>query len=195
MKTRQTGRAPGIKAFTLVELLVVVVILAVLMGLGVPAVQRSLEKARATTCLSNLRQIGLALASYAGDHEQELPNLVLLGRSSKSEDVPVMDTVLLPYVGNSPEVFRCPSDNKKYYEDSGCSYFWFGAYSTPTDEEGVTNLKLPVLDFKPIGTEGLTKEETKDPGKIPLVSDKDPFHDRGTVRHMLYADGSVRALR
>lgn len=195
MNTQRPGRGPRKKAFTLVELLVVVVILAVLMGLGVPAVQRSLDKARATQCLSNLRQIGLALASYAGDHEQELPNLALLGRSSKSEDIPVMDTVLLPYAGNSPEIFRCPSDNKKYYENTGCSYFWFGSYSTPTDTDGVTNLKLPVLDFDPIGTEGLSKEQTKDPGKIPLVSDKDPFHDRGTVRHMLYADGSARALR
>lgn|GEM_PF-498765 len=182
-------------AFTLVELLVVITILAVLMGLGVPAVQRSLEKAHATTCISNLRQIGLALSSFASDHEQELPDLVLLGRSAKSEDVPVMDTVLLPYTGNSTDLFHCPSDNKKFFENTGCSYFWFGTYSTPTDTDGVTNRRLPVLDFNPIGTEGLTREETKDPGKIPLVSDKETFHEQGKVRHMLYADGSVRALR
>jgi len=56
------------KGFTLIELLVVMVIIALLVGLLLPALARAKEEARKTQCRSNLRQIGLATMMYAGDN-------------------------------------------------------------------------------------------------------------------------------
>jgi len=59
--------------FTLIELLVVMVIIAMLIGLLVPALGRAREEARKTQCRSNLRQIGLAIMTYANDNRGFTP--------------------------------------------------------------------------------------------------------------------------
>jgi prepilin-type N-terminal cleavage/methylation domain-containing protein len=61
------------KGFTLIELLVVMVIIALLVGLLLPALGRAREEARKTQCRSNLRQIGLGMMMYANDNGSRLP--------------------------------------------------------------------------------------------------------------------------
>jgi len=61
------------RAFTLVEVLVVVAIIAVLASILFPVLSRARAKARQTACSSNMRQVGLALAMYADDHDGLLP--------------------------------------------------------------------------------------------------------------------------
>ena len=61
------------KGFTLIELLVVMVIIALLVGLLLPALGRAREEARKTQCRSNLRQIGLAINTYANDNRSYTP--------------------------------------------------------------------------------------------------------------------------
>lgn len=87
-------------AFTLVEMLVVIGIMALLIAMAIPAIQRVRAAADRTACLSNLRQLGIAMHHYHTDH-QHLPP----GRYNNSRDansVLSLWTQLLPYVEQDP---------------------------------------------------------------------------------------------
>jgi prepilin-type N-terminal cleavage/methylation domain-containing protein/prepilin-type processing-associated H-X9-DG protein len=116
MNARKTG-------FTLIELLVVIAIIAILAAILFPVFAQAREKARQTSCLSNLKQIALALKMYSQDYDERLfasGNLPADGDSSWDNRRPDGTNIVRmmggglswfcqPYIKNE-QIFRCPSD-------------------------------------------------------------------------------------
>lgn len=121
--------------FTLIELLVVIAIISLLAAILFPVFAQAREKARETTCVSNLKQIGLAVRMYVQDYDETFPifhayNSAIAPWQPGHKGV---EMELDPYT-KSKQIFRCPDDNgspfqktdapgtESYYEAYGSSY-------------------------------------------------------------------------
>jgi prepilin-type N-terminal cleavage/methylation domain-containing protein len=128
------GRFTG---FTLIELLVVIAIIAILAAILFPVFAQARDKARQATCLSNLRQIGMALVEYSQDYDETHPGVWFGPPSLAAWSQPSNATLfykwmdaIYPYVRNE-QVFNCPSDqfNKKYVFRNRDGSNGYGSYT------------------------------------------------------------------
>jgi len=165
------------RAFTLVELLTVISIIALLAGLVLPSFQGALEAGRRTRCVTNLHAVGLGMKMYLHDSDDVMPvaaQMPSLGLNDYPRIVDVLAECL-----SDPEVLRCPSDPQaKYFRAEGSSY----EYNS-------------MLGGRRLSDSHFVRRFGEH--KVPMMYDYEPFHGKaGKVgaTNCLYADGHVDDL-
>jgi prepilin-type processing-associated H-X9-DG protein len=182
--------------------MVVIAIIAALIGIAVPSLTVVRQRATKTACMSNLRQIGLAIDSYRADFRNVYPMARYIPSPFFSGDTdPSLPTLLEPYLptsgagggggdgGGSRSVYLCGGDNGYVHARCGTSYMYRVGIAGQTIEE-----------FFPVKHWGLAVSE------VPIANDFDGgtfdledgqvlnvpyFHD---LRNLLFADGHVGNL-
>jgi len=177
-------------AFSLLEVLVVLVIVALLAALGAPEYGRMMERAKSAACMGNLRAVGAALGSYLSDHDGRMPyinNPDPYPIYSEDDDLPEEVTPITlveafgPY-GIPNRGFRCPSDAamNNQFAKLGTSYEWIPRI------DGEQSVAPKVLARR-------GQLVTRKINRIVVLREFDPVHFGRSNR--LYGDGRVIAVQ
>lgn len=169
------------RGFTLVELIIVIAIIALLVSLMIPQVSKYTERSRSVVCMNNLKNIGVAVTAYAGEHNNAYPFVELDTNdpvyTTNYQALPMLDT--LKTYGADERVMKCPSDvaGPNWYASRSNSYQW----CPMADGESGANLVMYRRDgtAKPVSAK-----------RVLIAMDYDSVHYGRANR--LYADGHVK---
>ena len=155
-------------AFTLIELLIVITIIAILAALLFPVFAKARDKARAINCVGNQRQLALALTMYAGDHDETLPK-AFFGAPMEPGLYRWME-VLVPYTKNA-QLLTCPTAEEVVYVPNTVSQY--GGYVC---NRGYFGSDVPdgQPTTPPFQTFGVSFAEIAEPSQTILLGDGVP---------------------
>ena len=170
------------RAFTLVELLVVLGIIAILAALLSLSTCRSIGAANAIKCAGNLKAIGTAFQLYATDHNNRLPQSVYPSANEGYHQL------LLPYLNNNGAIFICPLvKNPNYPAEPTYGMNWY------YDNANLATIRVSqvILATETRGADGRgsdrADEASGDPGELDSGR-------HGGEANYLFADGHVECL-
>ena len=203
VKRRKTHPWIGRSVFTLIELLVVIAIIAILAAMLLPALQKARDKAKESSCLSNLKQHGNAMLNYCDDNKEFVPLAELAGGTYNglaTAGNPAWFVKVGPYLGArsvnfyqnelpAPKVFICPA--AKHADTTQSSYCvpWYVAKGAPKQGEfrcgKVTQMRKPSQKVYLTETAMAAQFNSSDRGNY--VSK----HDGEKVQLLTWFDGHV----
>lgn len=168
------------QAFSLVELLVVMAIVAMLLTISMPEFNKTLDRARSTACAANLRQIGVATLLYVGENNSTYP-IIETNPANPVYPEEIEARSMLETLGDyglDAAALRCPSDlgGPNNFAKFGSSYDW----RPIVDDENSLN---PII-YTRRGARRVS------PKRIRLVTDYEAVHNGRMNR--LFADGRVQ---
>jgi len=147
------------RGFTLIELLVVIAIIAILAAILFPVFARARAKAKAMTCLSNMKELALACQMYADDFD-ETTGVWDAGPSGRSY---TWVSLVMPYVKNT-ELFGCLSNDVKYRQDPRGAWNtrYYASYAVNSSRHGVSTTNClgsyNIYCYRPLSTIQLPAE-------------------------------------
>jgi prepilin-type N-terminal cleavage/methylation domain-containing protein/prepilin-type processing-associated H-X9-DG protein len=171
------------RAFTLVEMIVVMAIIALLVSLSFPAFSRMLLRARSTQCAANLSSIGLAVSQAASDNDNTYPeiNQAASNPYPAGSDAKDLYDTLSPY-GISSNSLQCPVDMANgvgsSFKTYGSSYEW----DPILDDGNPANALIYVTPMLAIPVND---------ARVHLAFDFTPVHSGHS--NVLFGDGHVRS--
>lgn len=160
------------RGFTLIELLVVIAIIAILAAILFPVFAKAREKARQSSCLSNVRQLTTALMTYVQDYDESFPMAYCyFGEPAAMQ---IWKVHVMPYIKNS-QVFNCPS----FSLSTATTYSDYGA-----------NPSVMVLDgTAPVTTVNLAQMTS--PASTMLLADSGSYYLHRTGYRFAYVPGTA----
>ncbi|MGE5531422.1 MAG: prepilin-type N-terminal cleavage/methylation domain-containing protein [Bacteroidota bacterium] len=128
------------RGFTLIELLVVIAIIAILAAILFPVFAKAREKARQSSCLSNVKQMALAIMQYAQDYDEIYPGAYTINPTV------TWPQLLQPYIKSS-QIVKCPSDPDPWAGITGWAISYIPNYNMhrPMDYAGVVGISMSAV--------------------------------------------------